>query len=124
MKALFITASLALLSGCASTIEATFSPEVRYGQLYALENALSTASSDCNDREASFTATYWASTTVGNIADHSKYLETDSLQQIKSKELVAQLYSLQYDANNVASHCQQIEIAGKTTRELLALLNQ
>lgn len=123
MKALFITLSLALLSGCASTMETAISPEVRYGQLYALENALSTASSDCSDREASFTATYWASTTVGNIADHSKYLETDSLQQSKSKELVAQLYSLQYDATNMASHCQQIEIAGNTTRELLALLN-
>ena len=124
MRTLLISISLLLLSGCASTIETAFSPEVRYGQLYALENALSTASSDCSDHEASFTASYWASTTVGNISDHSKYLESDSVQQAKSKELISQLYSLQYDATNSASHCKQIAIAGNTTRELLALLNR
>ena len=124
MKGLLITLSLVLLSGCASTIEATFSPEVRYGQHYALEDALSTASSDCSDKEAAFTAIYWASTTVGNISDHSEYLKDGSVQQAKSKELVSQLYSLQYQSSYSASHCKQISVAGNTTRELLALLNR
>ena len=124
MKGILITLSLVLLSGCASTIESAFSPEVRYGQLYALESALNTASSDCNDEEAAFTATYWAATTVGNIADHSEFLKDGSVQQAKSKELVSQLYSLQYQTANSASHCKQISVAGNTTRELLALLNR
>ena len=123
MKTLFITLSLALLSGCATTMDQTFSPELRYGQLYALENALNTASSNCGNREASFTATYWASTTLGTLTDHYQYLVTDSLRQRKSKELVAQLYSLKYNATSSASHCKQIALAGNTTRELLGLLN-
>lgn len=124
MRMLLFSLSLVLLSSCASTMETAFSHEVRYGQLYALESALSTASSDCSDREASFTATYWASTTVGNIADHSEYLKDGSVQLAKSKELVSQLYSLQYQTANRASHCKQIAVAGNTTRELLVLLNR
>ena len=123
MRMLLISLSLALLSGCATTMEQAFSPELRYGQLYALESALTTASSDCSDQEAAFTATYWASTTVGNISDHSEYLEVGSVAQTKSKELVSQLYSLQYASTNTASHCKQISVAGNTTRELLALLS-
>ena len=123
MKRLIIIFSLLLISGCAATMETAFSPEIRYGQLYALEGALSNASSDCSDEDAAFTATYWASATVANISNHSKFLETGSVQQTKSKELVIQLYSLQYDTTNSASHCQQIATAGNTTRELLTLLN-
>ena len=123
MKGLMITLSLLLISGCAATLETAFSPEVRYGQLYALKDALTSASNDCSDKDAVFTATYWASATVTNISDHSKFLEAGSVQQAKSKELVIQLYALQYDATNSASHCQQFAIAGNTTRELLALLN-
>ena len=123
MRTLLFSLSLALLSGCTTTLEQAISPEIRYGQLYALENALSTASSDCSDQGASFTATYWATSTVGNISDHSEYLEVGSVEQSKSKELVAQLYSLQYNATNSASHCKQISVAGNTTRELLALLS-
>ncbi len=120
---LFIGLSLVLLNGCATTMEQAFRPELRYGQLYALEDALNAANSDCSDQEASFSATYWASTALDALTDHNQYLETDSPQQSKSRELIAQLYSLQYDAANVASHCQQIAVAGITTRELLALLN-
>ena len=123
MKGLLIIFSLALLSGCASTIETAFSPELRYGQLYALESALSTASKDCSDKESVFTATYWATTTVGNISRHSQFLEADSPQQAKTKELVNQLYSLQVVAVNQAANCKQFNVAGNTTRELLALLN-
>ncbi|MEN8169007.1 MAG: hypothetical protein ABFS08_02120 [Pseudomonadota bacterium] len=122
MKGLIFTLSL-LLSGCASTMEATFSPELRYGQLYALENALTIAGSNCNDKDAVFTATYWASTTVINISDHSEFLEEGSVERTKSKELVKQLYSLRYVTANEESRCHQIAIAGNATRELLTLLS-
>lgn len=122
MKGILITMSLLLLSGCA-TMESAFSPQLRYGQLYALESALTTAGNQCDDEEAAFTATHWATSTVTNISDHSKLLHTDSAPYAKSKQLVKQLYSLQYDATNSASHCQQIAMAGTTTRELITLLN-
>jgi uncharacterized protein YceK len=121
MKGLLITLSL-LLGGCAS-MESAFSPETRYGQLYALENALTTASNHCSDEEAAYSATYWAAATVTNIADHNTFLEAGSAPHAKSKELVKQLYSLQHNASNQDSQCQQIAMAGTTTRELIALLN-
>lgn len=122
MKGLLISLSLLVLSGC-SALDKAISPEVRYGQLYALEDALSTAGNRCSDKEAAFTATYWATTTVNNISEHSEFLEVGGAQQSKSKELVKQLYSLQYVAYDDDANCQRFSIAGGTTRELLALLN-
>jgi hypothetical protein len=122
MKGLLITLSLLLLNGCAS-MESTFSPQTRYGRLYALQDALTTAGNHCSDQEAAFTASYWASTTVVSISDHSTFLEAGSASHVKSKELVNQLYSLQYNAMDNQAQCQQIAKAGTTTRELLTLLN-
>jgi uncharacterized protein YceK len=122
MKGLLITISLLLLGGCAS-MESAFSPEVRYGQLYALENALTTAGNQCGNEEAAFTATYWASATVNNIAEHSEFLETGSAPQTKSRELVKLLYTLQYNSANPESQCQQLAMAGSATRSLITLLN-
>ena len=45
-KFALIGLSLLLLGGCA-TMEQAISPEVRYGQLYALEDALTTAGDQC-----------------------------------------------------------------------------
>ena len=120
-KFALISLSMLLLGGCA-TMEQALSPEVRYGQLYALQDALTTAGHKCGDREATFTATYWASTTVGNIDEHSRFLKADSAQQQKSKELVEQLYALAYHGGDSAIQCKQIVLAGNTTRELLVLL--
>lgn len=120
-KFALISLSLLLLGGCA-TMKQALSPEVRYGQLYALQDALTTASHQCGDREAVFTATYWASATVGNIDEHSRFLEDDSAPQQKSKELVKQLYALSYYGRDPASLCERIALAGDTNRELIALL--
>ena len=120
-KFALISLSLLLLGGCA-TMEQALSPEVRYGQLYALQDALSTASHRCGDRDAIFTATYWASTTVGNIDEHSRFLLADSEPRMKSKELVKQLYALSYYGADSRAQCEQIALAGNTTRELIALL--
>ena len=120
-KFALISLSLLLLGGCA-TMEQALSPEVRYGQLYALQDALTIASHQCDDREAVFTATYWAGSTVGNIDEHSRFLKDDSAPQQKSKELVKQLYALSYYGADLASQCKQLALAGDTTRELIALL--
>ena len=116
-----ISLSLLLLGGCA-TMEQALSPELRYGQLYALHDALTTASHQCGDREAVYTATYWARTTVGTIDEHSRFLEDDSAQQRKSRALVKQLYALSYYGTDTMAQCEQIALAGDTTRELIALL--
>ncbi len=121
MKVIMISLSLLLLGGCAS-MEQTLTPEVRYGQLYALQGALTIASHDCSDREAAFTASYWASTTAANIDEHSQFLETGSAEQLKSRELVKRLYALSYLAYHDAASCKQFALAGDTTRELLSLL--
>ena len=122
MKGFSITVALLLLSGCAS-MESAFSPELRYGQLYALQEALTEAATHCGDREATFTANYWAASTAGNIAEHSQFLKADSLPQSKSRELLRQLYSLQ-QRNQPETTCRQFADAGSATRELLAALNQ
>ncbi len=121
MKTILISLSLLLLGGCTS-MEQALSHEVRYGQLFALQGALTTASHNCSDREAVFTATYWASRTVANIEEHSQFLKSGSDELSKSKELVKQLYSLSYLAHSGASGCKQLALAGDTTRELLSLL--
>ena len=121
MKSILISLSLLLLGGCAG-MEQTLTPEVRYGQLYALQGALTIASKNCSDREAAFTATYWASTTVGNIDEHSQFLNSGSAEQLKSRELVKQLYLLSYFTHNEVTSCRQFALAGDTTRELLTLL--
>lgn len=121
MKGIIVSVSLLLLSGC-TAMESVISPQVRYGQLYALQEALTTASDNCGDQQAAFTANYWAMVTVGNIEQHSQFLAAESPQQLKSKQLVKQLYALHYLSRNDEDNCRQIAVAGNTTRELLTLL--
>lgn len=113
--------SLLLLSGCAS-MEQAISPEMRFGQLYALEGALTEASMDCGNPEASHTATYWASSTVTTLREYSRFLQSDSAAHLKSRELVKQLNTLAYHHGSEQLQCERLAQAGDTARELLHLL--
>ncbi|MDH5784536.1 MAG: hypothetical protein OEZ16_02875 [Chromatiales bacterium] len=112
---------LLLLSACAS-LDQAIPHEFRYGQLYALSDALSSASNNCGDRDESFSATYWASVTVDTLDQFSRLLRSDSPEQLTSRKLVTQLYALSYEDTGDNGRCEQFAVAGTTTRELLSLL--
>ena len=122
VRMMLIALSLAVISGC-STLETALSPEVRYGQVYALEEALSSAASRCDDADAAHRATYWASVTAMNIADHSRFLDEGSTAQQSAKRLVKQLSALRMSTPDDTSHCGEFASAAATAKQLLVAVN-
>lgn len=113
--------SLLVVSGC-STLETALPPEVRYGQLYALEEALTHAAARCDDTVTTHRAAYWAQSTAMNIADHSRYLDEGSNALQSARRLVSELGQLRVPAPDDITTCQQYANAAATTREVLASL--
>lgn len=105
------------LWGCA-TLETTLSPEVRYGQIYALEEALNRAASRCDDAEALQLAAYWTSITAMSLADHSRYLEEGSSAHQSAKSLLKQLGQLRVAPDDTA-RCRQFAEAATAVRQML-----
>lgn len=121
MKGIIIFTIL-LCSGCAS-MEASLSPEFRYGQLYGLKEALNNAASQCDSSDAAFTAHYWATTTAHSLKMHAGYLKAGSPQRAQSDELVGQLYALRPANLESAQRCSHFAQAYQTTDRLISLLS-
>lgn len=104
------------LWGCA-TLERALSPEVRYGQIYALEEALNGAASRCDDTEAVQLAAYWTSVTAVSLADHSRYLDEGSSAQQDAKSLLRQLGQLRVTPDESA-RCRQFAEVAAAVRQM------
>jgi len=119
LSATVLLASL-ILTGC-SGMESLISPQVRYGQLYSLHDALHNAAKQCEATPLQ-RADYWAMTAAANLQRHRSFLNEEALLS-KTDELLEQLYALQWQENAGGDGCHRYQRAGQTTGELLALLN-
>lgn len=109
-----------LLAGC-SSMERLISPELRYGQLYSLHDALQDAARQC-DAAPRQRADYWAVTAAANLQRHRSFLTEEEVLR-KTDELLSQLYALRWQAGAETGSCDSYRSAGQVTAELLALLN-
>ena len=119
-----ITLSLAalavtVLTGC-SNLNTVIPDEVKYGQLYSLNDALYMAKQSCDNEDSLFLVKHWAMIVHPSLTDHLDYIEENKQAHFQGKRLVKQLGYL--SGNYGEPSCANIAEAGRTTSKLIAAL--
>lgn len=115
-----LLAGLSLLaSGCAS-LDTMIPDEVKYGQLYMLDEVLQEASQNCDGESVSI-ARSWAGQVSATLQGHMVYVEQDSAMAIEARQLLVQLPRIV--ASQGEASCEHIRVAAMQNQVLLASLS-
>ncbi|MDH3354043.1 MAG: hypothetical protein OEL79_02375 [Chromatiales bacterium] len=111
--------SMFLLSGC-STLTTMIPDEVKYGQLYTLEEVMVTASQQCDDESSRAIANDWAKQVSGSLGEHVSYLDEESSAYIEAKLLLKDLSKIR--GNSGTDNCKNYQVVAMRSQGLVVAL--
>jgi len=112
--------SMLVLSGC-STLNTMIPDEVKYGQLYTLEEVMVDASVQCGDESNRVIANEWAKQVSGSLGEHISYLDEESSAYIEAKILLKDLAKVRNNPNS--DSCENYQMVAMHTQSLMIALN-